>query len=133
MGADAVERHEHIAHAIGPLARRAALLVAVLAAFLAVAEVVGENAVKSVVTGEVRVVREVTLDRAHAVARLPEVDHAIEHDETRHSRFELSIVLLEVGIVLTSAAALIGVARLMLGGALMGVVGVAFLVAGMLA
>ena len=133
MAADAVERHEETTHALTPLARRAALLVAVLAAFLAVAEVVGENAVKSVVTGEVRVVREVTLDRAHAIARLPEVDHAIAHDETRHSRFEIAVVMLEVGIVLTSAAALIGVARLMLGGALLGLVGIVFLLAGLLA
>jgi hypothetical protein len=133
VAADAVERHEEAAHALTPLARRAALLVALLAAFLAVAEVVGENAVKSVVTGEVRVVREVTLDRAHAVARLPQVDSAIDHDETRHGRFEISIVLLEVGIVLTSASALIGVARLMAGGALLGFVGVGFLLAGLLA
>ena len=133
MAAEAVERHEHNAHAATPLARRAALLVAILAALLAVADVVGENAVKSVITGEVKVVREVTLDRAHAVARLPAVDDKIEHDETRHSRFEISIVMLEIGIVLTSASALIGIARLMAGGALLGLAGLGFLLAGLLA
>jgi hypothetical protein len=132
VASDALERHEHTAHAATPLAKRAALLVAVLAACLAVADVLGENAVKSVVTGEVKVVREVTLDRAHALARLPAVESRIASDETRHSRLEISIVLLEVGIVVSSASALIGIARLLAGGALLGLVGAGFLLAGVL-
>jgi hypothetical protein len=131
-GADAVERHEHVAHTIGPLGRRAALLVAVLAACLAASEVLAENAVKNVVTGEVRIVREVTLDRAHATARLPAVESQIAADETRHHRFELATVLLQVGIVVSSASVLIGVGRLLGMGALIGLAGAAFLFAGLL-
>ena len=133
MGAEAVERHEQVAHAVGPLARRAALIVSVLAAFLAVSEVLSENAVKSVITGETHVVRHAVLDRPVRPAYVAALDRKTVAKETAHSRYELAVVLLQVGIVLTSAAALIGVARLMGLGGLLGVIGVGFLIAGLLA
>ena len=129
--AEAVERHERVAHVtVGPLARRAALLVAILAAFLAVSEVLGENAVKSIVTTETQLV-------AHELAgRHENIDKAeakLESRETAHHHYEFATVFLQVGIVLASVAALIGVAYLLYLGGLLGLAGLAFLIAGILA
>jgi len=128
-----VERHEHVAHAVGPLGRRAAMIVAVLAAFLAVSQVLAENAVKSIVVGETLVVRHAVLDTPRRPAFVEALDRKTEAKETAHHRYEFAVVFLELGIVLTSAAALTGVARLLGFGAFMGAIGAAFLVAGLLA
>ena len=130
-GAEAVDRHEQVTHiAVGALARRAALLVAVLAAFLAVSEVLAENAVKAIVTGETRIAAHQVQGSHESAAK---IEHDVEGRETAHQRYEIATVALQVGIVLASVAALIGVAYLLWMGGLLGLAGVAFLLAGIFA
>jgi cell division protein FtsB len=149
-GSDAIERHERtleLPH-LSPLARRIAVIVAVLAGMLAVSEVIAENRIAKVITYETRIahhngtietdavkaalgkrVRPVAAVEA-TVARLEDAQDAAE---TAHHRLELAIVLLQVGIVLASVTALVGVRWLLYVGTGVGAAGAAFLVAGVLA
>jgi hypothetical protein len=180
-----VERFEHGHRANGELgtpgfARQAALVVAVLAALLAVATFLSNEAVKEVITGETqradtssrlesnqlkidvaggdKEMLEVLADgpRDEAVAakaaeaherriarELVPADHAlteeIHHDEQhvdhyndKHLLFELAEVGLEVGIVLSTVSIIAQRRWLLTGGAAVGLIGAALLVAGAL-
>jgi hypothetical protein len=180
-----VERFEHGHRANGELdtpgfARQAALVVAVLAALLAVATFLSNEAVKEVITGETqradtssrlesnqlkidvaggdKEMLEVLADgpRDEAVAakaaeaherriarELVPADHAlteeIHHDEQhvdhyndKHLLFELAEVGLEVGIVLSTVSIIAQRRWLLTGGAAVGIIGAALLVAGAL-
>ena len=180
-----VERFEHGHRANGELgtpgfARQAALVVAVLAALLAVATFLSNEAVKEVITGEThradtssrlesnqlkidvaggnKQMLEVLADgpRDEAVAakaaeaherriarELVPADHAlteeIHHDEQhvdhyndKHLLFELAEVGLEVGIVLSTVSIIAHRRWLLTGGAAVGLIGAALLVAGAL-
>jgi hypothetical protein len=180
-----VERFEHGHRSTGDLdtpgfARQAALVVAVMAALLAVATFLSNEAVKEVITGEThradtssrlesnqlkidvaggdKEMLEVLADgpRDEAVAakaaaahgeriakELVPADHAlteeIHHDEQhvdhyndKHLLFELAEVGLEVGIVLSTVSIIAHRRWLLTGGAAVGLIGAALLVAGAL-
>jgi hypothetical protein len=149
-GHEAIEHHErnlHLPH-LGPMARQVALVVSVLAALLAVSEVVAENRIAGVIRAETRIaqlngradVDEVRSAITHTPSRVSAVRAQIaplqagQHDdETAHARLEISIVLLQVGIVLASLSALLGVVGLLRGGIGFGVAGAVMLLAGLLA
>jgi hypothetical protein len=148
-GHEALERLEQLREiSITPLARRAALVVAILATLLAVADVLGENHLKSVITGETRLadlharidLSEVKAVLAHAPAQATDLrasaattEQRVHDDETAHSRLELAKVLLQVAIVLASACGMLGVAALMTGAGVAGLAGTVLLVLGLLA
>ena len=76
---DAMERHERsqdLPH-LGALGRRVAMLVAVLAALLAVAEVVAENRIAHVITAETRIAD------AHGAEELETVRASLAHEPAR--------------------------------------------------
>ena len=180
-----VERFEHGHRSNGELdtpgfARQAALVVAVMAALLAVATFLSNEAVKEVITGEthradtsarlesnqlkidvaggnkqmLEVLADGPRDEAvaakaaaaheHRIAKeLVPADHAlteeIHHDEQhvdhyndKHLLFELAEVGLEVGIVLSTVSIIAHRRWLLAGGAAVGVIGTALLVAGAL-
>lgn len=147
----AMERHERtqqdLPH-LGPLGRRVAIVVAVLAALLAVSEVVAENRIAHVITAETRIAdahgaADLEMVRAslahqpsHASAleaRIPSLESDQHRAETAHERLEVAIVLLQVGIVLASVAALLARSPLLAGGAVLGLAGAVMLLAGLLA
>jgi hypothetical protein len=147
---DAMERHERSQHLpqLGPLGRRVAMVVAVLAALLAISEVVAENRIAHVITAETKIAdahgaadlemvrASLAREPSHAAAlesRIPSLESDQAHAETAHGRLELAIVLLQVGIVLASVAALLTMSRLLAGGAAFGLVGAVMLLAGLLA
>jgi len=161
-------------------ARQAALVVAVMAAFLAIATFLSNEAVKEVITGEThradtssqvesnqlkidvaagdKQMLEVLADGPHDEAEaakaadaheeriakeLVPTDHALteemHHDEQhvdhyndKHLLFELAEVGLEVGIVLSTVSIIAHRRWLLGGGAAVGIVGAALLVAGAL-
>lgn len=145
-----VERHEktvELPH-LSPLAKRIAVTVAILAAFLAVAEVFAENRIAKVITYETKISHINTVietDEVLAALGKPEPGEAalkakvavLEKKQASasdaHHNLELAIVLLQIGIVLSSITALIGVEWLLRLGTLLGVAGVVFLVLGLLA
>jgi hypothetical protein len=180
-----VERFEHGHRSTGDLdtpgfARQAALVVAVMAALLAVATFLSNEAVKEVITGEThradtssrlesnqlkidvaggdKEMLEVLADgpRDEAVAakaaaahgeriakELVPADHAlteeihhneqhVDHYNDKHLLFELAEVGLEVGIVLSTVSIIAHRRWLLTGGAAVGLIGAALLVAGAL-
>ena len=147
---DRLERHEKTAELphITPYAKRIALIIAILAAMLAVSEVYAENRVSYVITDETRIAHLNATLEVDAIADLlgkPHDDHAevkaqvakLEAHQASatdaHKRLEYAVVLLEIGIVLSSISALLAVRYLLRGGVAVGVAGAAMMVAGFLA
>ena len=145
-----MERHERtleLPH-LSPFAKRIAVVVACLAALLAVSEVYAENRVAKVITAETAIAhRSTTLEVDEIKAALgrggavhPEVRAEIGRledkqasAETAHHRLEYAVILLQIGILLASVSALVGVMWLLRGGMALGVLGAGFLLAGLLA
>jgi thymidine phosphorylase len=145
-----MERHEktvELPH-LTPFAKRIAIVVATLAALLAISEVFAENRIAHVITDETKIAHKSTtlevdeIKRALGKEAAPhaEVRAEIAHLETdqsssktAHTRLEFAIILLQVGIVLSSVSALIGAKWLLRGGTVLGLLGGGFLVAGLLA
>jgi hypothetical protein len=147
-----MERHERtleLPH-LTPFAKRIAIVVAMLAALLAVSEVFAENRIAKVITDETKISHlsttleidqiQATLGDAGATDAHPEVKAEIanveDHQEsyaTAHLRLEFAIILLQVGIVLSSVSALVGAIWLLRAGGVLGLLGAGFLLAGLLA
>ena len=128
---DAMERHEHVHGAVTGLARRAALLVAILAAFLAISEVFAENKVKNILRGETQIVAHQVTGHPDTPARIAKIEAKASDDEDAHHSLELAIVLLEIGIVLATVSALLGVTYLVGLAGTLGAVGAVFTVIGL--
>jgi hypothetical protein len=145
-----MERHERtleLPH-LTPFAKRIAVVVAMLAALLAISEVFAENRVAKVITSETEIAhKSTTLEvdeikaalgkevtpHAEVQAEVTELEHAQHSAETAHHRLEYAVILLQVGIVLSSVSALIGVLWLLRAGTVLGLLGAGFLLAGLLA
>jgi hypothetical protein len=147
---DKLERHEKTAELlhISPQGKRIALIIAVLAAFLAVTEVYAENRISYVIKDETKIAHLNATLELDAIADLlgkPHDDHADVRAEvaaleahqasatTAHKRLEYAVILLELGIVLSSISVLLGVRNLLRGGVFLGTAGVGVMVAGFLA
>jgi hypothetical protein len=113
VASSAVERHEAAIHAVSPLARRAALIVAVLAAFLAVSQVFAENKVKNILKSETRIVAHQVTGHPDSQANIARIEANASDDEDAHHKLEFAIVFLEIGIVLATVSGLLGVVYLM--------------------
>jgi hypothetical protein len=122
--------------------------VAILAALLAVAQVFAENRIAKVIRYETQIAHlesGIEIDRVVAALGRPRKDEAAlraqvavkqaaqEDAATAHHWLELAIVLLQIGIVLSSVTALVGVEWLLRLGTLMGLAGAVCLVFGILA
>jgi hypothetical protein len=152
MAHDAMERHERtleLPH-LSPFARRIAIVVATLAALLAVSEVFAENRIAHVIKDETKLAHlattieldeiQASLGKADATAAHPQVRDEIAHVEdaqdsaqSAHTWLEYAIVMLQIGIVLASVSALVGALWLLRAGAVLGLLGAGFLLAGLLA
>lgn len=133
---------------ISPYAKRIALIIAVFAALLAVSEVYAENRISYVITDETKISHLNATLELDAIADLlgePHDDHAEVRDEvayleqhqasatTAHKRLEFAVILLELGIVLSSISALLSVRYLLRSGVVLGAGGCVVMVAGFLA
>jgi cell division protein FtsB len=149
-GQAAMEHHDRsvqVPH-VSPFARRVALVVAVLAALLAISEVYAENRIAKVITAETQLAHlngSLEVDQVKAAiaktpsreaeihARIAPLETSQHAAELAHERLELAIVFLQIGIVLASISALLGIVYLLgLGGAL-GAAGAVMLVLGLAA
>jgi hypothetical protein len=145
-----LERHEKTSELphITPYARRIALIVATLAALLAVTEVYAENRISYVIKDETKIAHlnaTIELDQIADLLGKPHDDHTeVKKDiakteahqasaSTAHKRLEYAVVLLELGIVLSSISALLSVRYLLRAGVVLGGAGAAVMVAGFLA
>ena len=129
---DAIERHEHAHHlTVSGLARRAALLVAVLAAFLAISEVFAENKVKNILRAETQIVAHQVTGHPDTPAKIARIEAKTADDEDAHHNLELAIVLLEIGIVLATVSGLLGVVYLFGLSGVLGGIGVVFALIGL--
>jgi len=149
-GHEAIERHEHGAHAVnlGPLGRRAALLVAMLAAVLAVSEMQGESMIKKAITSETKVAGlharietdevKIAIDHLSGTSAPAIEERALEKDVAKyehrrdeasaaHTRYEYATVITQVGIVLASVSVIAGAAWLLGLGGLAGLAGLTLL------
>lgn len=169
-------------HILDPFARRAAVLIAVLAGLLAISTLLSGEAVKESINHQTRAALASSLSETNAIkafvgtsaarqlrllagvqtspreaqalrqaaqlddrvartfgpreraltrrAAVLEATH--EDEDEKHFRFEVSTAALEIGIVLGSIAIITHLRWLVGGGILAGVVGIAFLVAGLL-
>jgi hypothetical protein len=122
--------------------------VAILAALLAIAQVFAENRIAKVIRYETQIAHVNTLiemDVVVAALGKPRKGEAAlradvaakeakqEDAETAHHWLELAIVLLQIGIVLSSVTALVGVEWLLRFGTVVGLAGAVCLVLGILA
>ena len=122
--------------------------MAILAALLAIAQVFAENRIAKVIRYETQIAHVNTLietDELVAALGRPRRDEAAlkaevaakeakqEDAESAHHWLELSIVLLQIGIVLSSVTALVGVEWLLRMGTVVGLAGAVCLVLGVLA
>jgi Domain of unknown function (DUF4337) len=169
-------------HVLDPFARRAAVLIAVLAGLLAISTLLSNEAIKESINNQTRAALTRTLAETNAIkvfvatgnaqelgllagaqttrrqadalrhaARLDDqvartfgprnrvlsrrvaaVQAIHEDEDEKHFRFEFASAALEIGIVLGSIAIITHLRRLVGGGILAGVVGIAFIVAGLL-
>ncbi len=124
---EAIERHDHqIGHLqLGALARRAALVVALLAALLAFSEMLAESKVKTSLSSEARLVDvNVRAALGHTSPRgVDELAAKRDAASDAHVRYEIATVILQVGIVLASVAVITSAGWLLGMGALAGFAG----------
>jgi hypothetical protein len=140
----AVERHEQQSHAsrLGPLGRRAALVVSVLAVVLAVAEMLGESTVKTAITSETKVAAvmgridtdEIKVALHHLAGNpaaqetslrgeVAALERERDHADAKHSQYEIATVLLQVAIVVAGLSVLTMTGWLLGLGAMGGLIG----------
>jgi hypothetical protein len=169
-------------HIMDPFARRAAVMIAVLAGLLAVSTLLSNEAVKESINHQTRAALAISLAETNAIKAFvgtsaarqfgllagaetsPRAAQALRHaarlddqvartfgprervltrraaaleathedEDEKHFRFEFSTAALEIGIVMGSIAIITHLRWLVGGGILAGVVGIAFLVAGLL-
>ena len=145
-----LERHEKTAELmhISPQAKRIALIIAIFAAFLAVTEVYAENRISYVIKDETKIAHLNSTLQLDAIADLlgkPRADHPEVRAEvarleahqasatTAHKRLEYAVILLELGIVLSSISVLLSVRHLLRSGVVLGIAGIGVMAAGFLA
>ncbi|HEX4464148.1 MAG TPA: DUF4337 family protein [Solirubrobacterales bacterium] len=121
--------------------RNAALAVAVMAAFLALATFLSNEAVKEVVTGETHRAdtsarlesNRVKIDIASGNAEIQADEDEADHANTQHLDYELAEVGLQVGIVLASVSIIARRRWLLACGGAVATAGVLLLAVGLLA